>query len=311
MKTRIFLTAVSLIIALGFLTGTAEAQQPPGPPPGGGGGGIVEVDCTDGDSIQDAVDDANGPTTIMVEGECNETITIVKDDIEIAGEGLASTSIVGPGDGDVILVDGARRVVIRDLAVTGGSTGIKVRRGAAVTLEDVRVHGNSSIGVFVDDAGWAHLKNSIVEDNDGEAGLLVLRGAQARATDTDFFDNGPRSTPGEGFGVEVQQGSYWQFGGTNSGSLIGIGVFDSGRAEVREATTSGIDEAAVAQRHSYIRFRKGEVIGTIQLRSDSTIILQRLDPAFGGTASCADGESSVGVFGPPAAAFPTGGCTGF
>ena len=43
------------------------------------------VDCSDGDSIQEAVNSADDPTTIFVSGICNEDASITKDDITLSG----------------------------------------------------------------------------------------------------------------------------------------------------------------------------------------------------------------------------------
>ena len=71
-------------------------------------------------SVQKAVDNADGPTTININGTCFEDVSITKDDITLSGRpGMSPCNKADPGgngtiDG-TITVDGVR-------ATIGGST---------------------------------------------------------------------------------------------------------------------------------------------------------------------------------------------
>ncbi len=97
------------------------------------------VDCTISRSIQDVLDgvdpDPGETLTFTVRGLCTEDVVIVSDDITLQGESPLD-GILGGGS----IVDGAQRVVIDNLTVSGSpGDGILAENGAAVTVSNSTV----------------------------------------------------------------------------------------------------------------------------------------------------------------------------
>ena len=102
MNNVCFKIAVALIAGIGLFSTRASAAN-------------RTVDCNEGQSIQDAVEKGQGSASqlyIDVSGSCEEVVTIKRDDVTI--DGGETATVVG-----TILVDGGRRISIRDITITG------------------------------------------------------------------------------------------------------------------------------------------------------------------------------------------------
>jgi len=146
---------------------------------------------------------------ITVVGTCTETVEIRRDDVTIEGTGNAT--LIGK-----VLVDGARRVKIKNLKVQGipqVTGGILLDRGASVALDHVTVRDaevgveatgnsylevlngsvvelNTSTGIFIWQGSSALIVDSTCRNNAGD-GLAVQDGGAAQLRDNTFEDNGP------------------------------------------------------------------------------------------------------------------------
>ena len=179
------LAVACLITAAGVfdLQNSATAAPPPGPPPGGGGD-VVSVDCLT-DTIQAAVDDAVGSTTIFLQGNC-QGVTITKDDITLSGNEAGadcnkadpSASAAATIDG-TITVDGVR-ANIEHLVITGNGAGVNVtnRADARLTCNDISNNQNGGVNV-------THTSNAVLRDN-----TLSSNGQRSFASPFIFFDTG-------------------------------------------------------------------------------------------------------------------------
>ncbi len=76
MKRFAVLIAISLATVMGLFIGAAEGRPT-----------STNVDCDDNrkNNIQEAVDRANGPFTIFIEGNCEQDVILTKDDITLSG----------------------------------------------------------------------------------------------------------------------------------------------------------------------------------------------------------------------------------
>lgn len=124
-------------------------------------------------TITHALQVANPRDTILVEGTCNETVAITKDDITLDGQGI--TTVDGGGQ-TAITIDGARRVTIQGLTVQHGVRGLLVGEGAAVSLHDVTATDNTGDGISIQESATARLTDCTMQHN-GQDGLNVLRSA--------------------------------------------------------------------------------------------------------------------------------------
>ena len=115
-------------------------------------------------SVQKAVDNSVGPTTIFISGECDEDVTIAKDDITLSGNksGLACIKATPGGTGTIdgtITVDGVR-ATIEFLTITGSGAGVDIINRADVHLTCNDISANEAYGVNV-----ARSSNAVLRDN--------------------------------------------------------------------------------------------------------------------------------------------------
>jgi Periplasmic copper-binding protein (NosD) len=135
---------------------------------------VINVNCAGGSSIGRALD---RPTVfdrrlvLVVSGTCNENASIARDDVVVraaGGGGVAATDATKPA----ILVDGAKRVALENLVVTGGHEGVRVTAGASATIRNATVRNAVIVGVRVDSGASAQVEDSLLENN-GQYGLAA------------------------------------------------------------------------------------------------------------------------------------------
>lgn len=224
--------ALLVIGCLGFIVPGLEAAT-------------IKVNCNKGESVQRALDNLTGPATIDVKGTCSENVVIMKDDVSLQGGNYVA---LDPAR-DTILVQGARRVAITSVTVTGGKNGVAAYQGGSLTLENsiiktnaekgvvavygssvtvnsCTIQGNTLQGVLVNDNSALVLTNSTITGNLA-AGVLVQRASSARIGLSITGVSGPNViTNNGGPGVNVSRSAYALIDGNtitgNSGSGIGI-----------------------------------------------------------------------------------------
>ncbi len=190
MTARAFVAAVSLVMGLGISAGTVEAQ--------------TKINCNSpGPSIQDAVDSADGPTTIDITGLCVGDVTITKDDITLSGRpGQSPCNKANPGgngtiDG-TITVDGVR-ARIEFLEITGSGAGVNIINRADVHLTCNDISNNDESGVVVLRASNAVLTDNTLSSNGQpgfdkpfvffDVGLFVADASSVRSNGNTYEDN--------------------------------------------------------------------------------------------------------------------------
>ena len=182
--------------------GPAVAMPPPG---------RKSVDCDGGATIQEEVDEADGPTIIFVSGTFTENVTITKDDITIQGDNIIDDHVVGG-----FTINGAQRVTIKSLTIRDGTTGYPVgvfaTRGAAVVLDDIFVSGQGGAGIYVSRNAYADIFGSTVESPDtADNALLLNDGAVVRASNSTFIS--ANGDPDNGAAVGLFRSSSARFDG--------------------------------------------------------------------------------------------------
>lgn len=215
-----------IILIPAFLVSTTPAFAVQPQDPGAEGPPQISVDCDKGQSVQDALDRVKGPSTILVGGTCTEHVLITKDDVTLQGGTYLGTD----PNRSTIVVQGARRVVITGVTVSGKRNGVVAFQGGWLTLENCTIQNNSRAGVaafigssaIVDacviqnnaregvvatDASTLVLTNSMVENN-GRDGVFVGRGSNASIGIDAFSVAGPNTIRGNnGRGILVYQSS--------------------------------------------------------------------------------------------------------
>ena len=190
------------------------------------------VNCP-GDSIAGAL--AAGFDEITVNGTCTENVVIKQDDVTIQGDG--NDTVVGE-----LSADGARRITIQNLTITGGpGNGILAINGATVTAANLLIENVPHVGVN-------SLRNaSVVADN------VTVRNAS--------------------FGVSVGDSGNLIVNGSllEQIALNGADVFNGGTATLNQVTIRGATTGIFAGANAYV-----EVTGsTIENSGDAGISLHR------------------------------------
>ena len=201
MTTERLRLAAAMVFA-SLLAAPALAQMggaPPGPPPGPPPGAL-NVDCPD--SIQEAVDSADGPTAIFISGTCFENVSITKDDITLSGNqaGDACNKANPGGTGTIdgtVTVDGVR-ARIEFLTITGSGIGVNIVNRADVRLVCNDISNNQALGVVVARSSNAVLRDNTLSGNGQrttnpfiffDCGLLAEDASSVRSIGNTYADN--------------------------------------------------------------------------------------------------------------------------
>jgi len=192
----------------------------------------VVVNCP-GDSIQ-AVLNLAPPAikggTMTINGTCTEDVLVTLDNATFAGG--AAAVIRG-----TITIDGARRVVLQNLSVTGSGNGVVVTGNGTATVRDSIIGRNNDNGIVVTDGAQADiLNNQIVQngqnasDPDQGEGISVYDGGNAQVVGNSINDN-------LSFGVDVYNGAVVRLESNTIMRNGRLALFESGvgvyRARIR------------------------------------------------------------------------------
>lgn len=152
---------------------------------------IINVDCSIGETISEALKSVCPGDTILVTGDCSESVVLTSpnhDRIVIDGQGSASIN----GDtGDAIKIDGAKGVVINRFPSLSGYYGIYALRGAAFEASDIGIQNAGYRGVQVHENSTAQINNLTVENSDQD-GIQVGYGSSAILSGTIKCNNNGR-----------------------------------------------------------------------------------------------------------------------
>ena len=304
MKKLSILFAFSLVIGLAFEAGTAEADAPE----------TLFVDCPV-DSIQEEVNEADGPTTIFVTGTCVENVSITKDDITLSGNQAGDLcNKASPGGTGTIIgtitVKGARAriefltltgpgpgVFIKDRAVAeldcndivdNQGTGIVVRRSSHALVTNNKARGNGSCGLYVVSVSSVESLGNTYEDNqycaieadrqsEFRSGAGLARGSPAVLAERDII-------VARGCDFESGVGCF-----TFGQDRVAVEVFNGGLVELRNTSVGGKIEATAQS--SFRVDGNAEVKGNIRVEFNSIARLRSRDQVdhtvtYTGTMTC-------------------------
>jgi hypothetical protein len=149
--------------------------------------GLLQVDCTKGETLTKAVEQAQPGDTIQVTGTCKETVMITTDRVTLDGQGRAILDGGGVGAGGtvvstqdflpyyqgVLTIDGARGVTITGFTVQHGVDGITCKNGATCIIRNTTMQDNADEGLQVSNNAMAELLNCTFQRN-AEWGLAVF-----------------------------------------------------------------------------------------------------------------------------------------
>lgn len=251
---------------------------------GGGGDQMVEVNCP-GDSIGGALTKAKpgGVLTVTVTGTCTENVTIARNDVTLQGSG----QVVGQ-----ITVDGAQRVVITGLTVTGPGSGIEARANAAINVWNATIEDNAIFGIDVRQGAFAVIDGNIIRSN-GQCEVLVRDSGNARVlnniveaslpkpTSCDalvgaFRDSRIRmggnmisNTASSGFAVDVEHGSTLRQDQGHDTITGNVRIVNTANADFRDMDFTG--NVQVAENANF-RTRRSTLTGNVSIGSRSLAV---------------------------------------
>ncbi len=147
------------------------------------------VDCGKGESINQALEraDERKAHVVIIRGSCSENVVIERDDVTLQGEPGAAIVAANAGR-PAITLNGARRIGIAGLTVSGGSDGVNAVRGATLDVSACTLQGNSRFGLVVSYNGTATVDGCIIRNN-GNHGALAVNGAQLVVTNSTVESN--------------------------------------------------------------------------------------------------------------------------
>jgi len=172
----------------------------------------VSVNCNAGQTIANALKRYVMGTGLLINisGTCNEHVDILRDDITLQGVGVAPT-IHGPTTTDnTVGIDGAKRVAISNLMITGGSDGINGVRGASFAVRNVTVQGSARFGIIASLNSQATVDGSTIRQC-GNIGVIAANVSSLTITDTTVEQNA--ST-----GIQANRSSHIRIGQDSGGS---------------------------------------------------------------------------------------------
>ena len=175
-------------VAVLIFTATAFGQQ---------AAGNLVVDCSRGASLQRAVAGAAPNQVLIVKGACTGPVTVIADGLTLIASGPASVN--GQGQ-DVITINGAQRVTLNGLTITGGNNGVVITNVGQATLQNDTVTGNAVTGILVE-------ANSSATTFGGATTGNGLNGIDLEATSSLLVIGSYSSSSNGVFGIEVNNGS--------------------------------------------------------------------------------------------------------
>jgi hypothetical protein len=230
LRRRLSAVASSLTIALLIAFPSAVSAAP------------ITVDC-DHAALQPAINAAPPDATIKVAGTCSGTFYI-NQNLTITGS--PSATLNGGGAGSTLTINGFHAVRLAHLVITGGVAadggGIHFQYGGSLTLDHVRVSGNTAQGgtqpgyargggIYVADPAFVTITNSTISSNhasesgsaaqNAQGGGVYVRG-QLTLTNTHVVSNTASASST-----------------TNAGDGAGGGVFIAGSLVVSGSVIRG------------------------------------------------------------------------
>jgi hypothetical protein len=206
----------------------------------------VSVNCAiTGQTVANALKRhvVGGGLLVQISGVCEENISILRDDVTLRGM-TPTTTIHGPDSSSAtIRMDGAKRVLIQSLTVTGGSDGINGTRGASFAVDHVAVQGAARFGIIASYNSQATIDTSTIRQC-GNIGAIASNISSLVITNSTVEQNA-------GTGIQVNRASHLRVGQDAGGSASakpvivqnntgnGISVNESAAAQIIGSTIQG------------------------------------------------------------------------
>lgn len=266
---------------------------------------MVEVNCP-GDSIGDALAKAKpgGVLTVTVTGTCPENVTIARNDVTLQGSGQVFGQIT---------VDGAQRVVITGLTVTGPGSGIEARGNAAINVWNATIENNAIFGLDIRQGAFAVIDGNMIRFN-GQCDVLVRDSGHARVLNNIVEANLPKpascdalvgafrdsrirmggntitNNAASGFAVDVEHGSTFRQDQGHDTITGNVRVVNTANADFRDTDLTG--NVLVGESANF-RTRNSLITGNVTIGSRSLAVFNS-SATVDGIVNC-QGSGTVGL----------------
>ena len=204
---------------------------------------------------------------VVVSGSCTENVTIERDDVVLRAQGSGGGVSASDASKPAILINGARRVALEGLSVTGGLHGVLLTGGAAATIRGSAIRNAARTGVHIESGASAVVDASTIE-NHGQSGVTA-DGTRVTMTGSTVRGNGLS-------GVAALRGGSLFLGADNAGvvccgntiennTLDGLIVGDSSSANLHGNVIQGNGKTTgrfgiLVIRESSVHLRGGNVV---------------------------------------------------
>jgi len=207
--------AILALVAGAFLSGSLAAANPEPR--------VVEVNCSNGNTLARALERGSEDRAllVLVQGVCNETVTIERADVTLRGE--AGAAINGPDPALDALTIRADRVSIESLVISGGRNGIRANGAGNFLVRDSTVQSTGRTGIIVASSSSAIVDGCTVQLNPRDG--LSIEGSQATIINTNVVLNSQN-------GILVAGSSSVRVGLDNANNAAGSSVTQSGASGI-------------------------------------------------------------------------------
>ena len=253
----------------------------------------VKVDCAQGHTIARALrhgDDERKPLVVVVQGTCNENVTIDRDDVTLQGDPGATVN--GPDAGSNTITVTASRVTIDGLTVSGGRNGIVGQGARGMTVRNSTIQATGRTGVVYFQGASGRVDSCTIQNNTLRDGIAV-ESSSVTVINSLITQNG-RS------GVNIVDGGSGRIGIDNnnlaagntisSNASSGINLFTGATAFIAGNTISGNGTNPALNRNGIqVTMSSADIIGGNSITGH---------PGFGvstRSANVAIGDTSFGL----------------
>jgi parallel beta-helix repeat protein len=258
---------------------------------GARGDDTAVVDCSRGDSIQQALGKQNPgrPLTVLIRGACTEQVTVKQDDVTLEGD---QGAIAGS-----VTIDGGRRVLVAHLTITNPTgDGVTVANGGSATIRNNHIDNNAGYGVFLRNAAFAIVNNNTMLNNGvinpttvDASGIGVAMGSTVRALENEIRENANT-------GIEVFDNSTYR----SEGDILAMrtaappgrsamDTFRAGYVDLRRVSVNGVvqvNQQSQLQVRNVAGFDASTITGNINVSGLSFLRLRAGVQRLSSTLSC-------------------------
>lgn len=173
----VFFLAVPLLADLSRIEARKPRMRPMPLAKAPDGGKTIAVDCTKGESIQQAVDQAASGSTIEIHGLCTENVLVSRKELTLRGADPLTDGIQGAAGADAALLFRYTQISnVANLSVNGPTTGIALQY-SGVLIDNCRLSNNGTSGLHVSSGSYTVATSCTLDNN--QFGLNVQRNSLA------------------------------------------------------------------------------------------------------------------------------------